>query len=447
MGASTIIEEGTGMRAASGWLRAAIAATLTIGMAVAGNVSAGAQPTSGLDFYTDVPADLTPYAPGDVIAWETETDLGPKFVDLTAYRVMFRSDGYAGQPTAEVAMVYIPDGAAPTGGWPLVVWDHGTTGVGDSCAPSKYPSLDPRLASAYGVEVARLVRQGYVVAAPDYEGLGTPGLHSYMQTDAEAYATIDAARAARRMGEQVGVDVSTRWAVIGHSQGGHAAVGAAELAPERAPEFQMVGAVALAPFVMLRRLMEAIARQPYVFPLVGYIGVGIMATHPGFDYANFVGPQLLPYMSYAEEWCWNSGGWFDQMSTLLRPGVSRNLAPDWGKDPDVQDYLRDSQIGTRPTDVPIHYLQGTADGLYAVAPDLVDRLCALGDAVHFSTYPGVGHDQLVWNGWPESRDWLANRFAGLTAPTTAEAPGGGGAHRPLGSLRSRDHPRSSCLPP
>jgi pimeloyl-ACP methyl ester carboxylesterase len=84
--------------------------------------------------------------------------------------------------------------------------------------------------------------------------------------------------------------------------------------------------------------------------------------------------------------------------------------------PDVQDYFRDSQIGTRPTDVPILYLQGTADGLYAVAPDQVDRMCAMGDLVHFSVYPGVSHDQMVWYGWSKSRDWLADRIAGLAAP-------------------------------
>ena len=402
------------MRTAPGWLRAAISATLTIGMAIAGDVSAGAEPTAGPDFYTAVPADLTPFAPGDVIAHEQETDLGPKFLDLTAYRVMFRSDGQAGQPTAEVAMVYIPDGVAPLGGWPLVVWAHGTSGVGDSCAPSKYPSLYPDPWPQYGNEVARLVRQGYVVAAPDYEGLGTPGLHSYLQTDAQAFATIDAARAAREMGQQAGTTVSTRWAAIGHSQGGQAAVGAAEFATERAPELQMVGAVALAPAAMLKRATKAIASDPYGFPYIGYIGAGIGATHPGFDYANFVGPQLLPYMSYAEEWCFDV--WFPQIATYLRPGVHRNLAPGWGQDPDVQDYFRDSQIGTRQTDVPILYLQGTVDGLYAVAPDQVDRMCAVGDLVRFSTYPGLDHDPIVWKGWPESRGWLADRFAGLAAP-------------------------------
>lgn len=403
------------MRGRSVAMRGSLAWIVTIGLAVGATGPAQAGPITSTDFYREVPADLAPYAPGQVIRWEPETDLGPKFVDLSAYRVMYRSDGFDGSATAEVAMVYIPDGTAPTGGWPLVVWAHGTSGVGDSCAPSLYPTLYPSPWPQYGNEVARLVRQGYVVAAPDYEGLGTPGPHPYLQTDTQAFATIDAARAARELAADVaGTEVGTRWAAIGHSQGGQAAVGAAELATSRAPELQMVGAVALAPSAMLKRLMAPIANDPYGFPYVGYVAAGIAATHPGFDYAKFVGPQLLPFMAYAEQWCFDN--WFPITQAYLRPGARRNLATGWGADPDVKDYFRDAQIGTRHADVPILYLQGTVDGLYAVAPDQVAQLCDQGDTVHLSAYPGLDHDPIVWKGWPESRAWLADRFAGLPAP-------------------------------
>ena len=190
------------MRGFSTWFRIAVAASIVAGVSAAGQLPADAGPISEPDFYTNVPADLTPYAPGDIIHWESETDLGPKFVDLSAYRVMYRSDGSAGDPVAEVSMVFIPNGTPPAGGWPVVAWGHGTSGIGDSCAPSKYPSLYPDPWPQYGNEVARLVRQGYVVTAPDYEGLGTPGLHSYLNTDAEAFAMIDAVRAARQIAHE-----------------------------------------------------------------------------------------------------------------------------------------------------------------------------------------------------------------------------------------------------
>jgi len=403
------------MRGFSTWFRIAVATSIVAAVSAAGPLPAEAGPISEPDFYTNVPADLASYAPGDVIHWESETDLGPKFVDLSAYRVMYRSDGSAGDPVAEVSMVFVPNGTPPAGGWPVVAWGHGTSGIGDSCAPSKYPSLYPDPWPQYGNEVARLVRQGYVVTAPDYEGLGTPGLHSYLNTNAEAFAMIDAVRAARQIARDVvGTSVSTEWAAVGHSQGGQAAVGAAELANTRAPELQMVGTVALAPAAMLGRINEAMAANPYYFPYIGYIAAGIGATHPGFDYANFVGPQMLPLMSYAEEWCFDT--WFPAIIQYLRPGVHRNLAPGWANDPDVREYFTDSQIGTRLAEAPILYLQGTVDLLHMVSRKQVHRMCAVGDVVTYTEYPGLEHDPIVWKGWPETKNWLADRFAGTPAP-------------------------------
>ena len=101
------------MRGFSPWFRIAVAASIVAGVSAAGQLSADAGPISEPDFYTNVPADLTLYAPGDVIHWEPETDLGPKFVELSAYRVMYRSDGSAGDPVAEVIHGVHPERRAP----------------------------------------------------------------------------------------------------------------------------------------------------------------------------------------------------------------------------------------------------------------------------------------------------------------------------------------------
>jgi len=55
-------------------LRSLAAATVLVGgLAAAAQQPATAGPISEPDFYTNVPADLSPYAPGEVIHWETET--------------------------------------------------------------------------------------------------------------------------------------------------------------------------------------------------------------------------------------------------------------------------------------------------------------------------------------------------------------------------------------
>lgn len=64
--------------------------------------------------------------------------------------------------------LYVPRGLAPPGGWPLVVFAHGTVGIGNACALSRRPQIDR--VSAYFNEI---LDNGYAVLAPDDQGLGT----------------------------------------------------------------------------------------------------------------------------------------------------------------------------------------------------------------------------------------------------------------------------------
>ncbi len=51
-------------------------------------------------------------------------------------RVEYRMPSVNGGLTVATAVVLLPKGIAPAGGWPVVAWAHGTTGVADQCAPS-----------------------------------------------------------------------------------------------------------------------------------------------------------------------------------------------------------------------------------------------------------------------------------------------------------------------
>ena len=75
------------------------------------------------------------------------------------------------------------------------------------------------------------VKRGWAVVKTDYEGLGTPGPHPYLAGASAARGTIDIVTAARHLHPGIG----RRWAVMGHYQGGHAALFTASLAPARAP--------------------------------------------------------------------------------------------------------------------------------------------------------------------------------------------------------------------
>src|SRR5207244_7976793 len=62
--------------------------------------------------------------------------------------VLYRSTDAAGQPDAVSGTVTVPKGKAPKGGWPILTWAHGTTGIADSCAPSRSPA-DPYTSYVY----------------------------------------------------------------------------------------------------------------------------------------------------------------------------------------------------------------------------------------------------------------------------------------------------------
>lgn len=77
-----------------------------------------------------------------------------------------------------------------------------------------------------------------VVVAADYPGLGTPGMHPYLIGESEGRAVLDSVRAARDLPD---AGASNRFAVWGHSQGGHASLYTGELAASYAPDLRLVG--------------------------------------------------------------------------------------------------------------------------------------------------------------------------------------------------------------
>ena len=107
-----------------------------------------------------------------------------------AYRVLYHSTSASGGDLAESGVVVVPGGTPPVGGFPIVSWAHGTTGVASGCAPSV-------TGTSTVPDLAALVRAGDIVAATDYRGLGAPGQHPYLVGTSEAEDVLDAARAAR----------------------------------------------------------------------------------------------------------------------------------------------------------------------------------------------------------------------------------------------------------
>jgi hypothetical protein len=139
----------------------------------------------------------------------------------------------------------IPNGTPPKGGWPVITWTHGTTGLSPSCAPSRDDANGPE--HDYILTIRTLldgfVKAGYAVVASDYAGLGVPGFHPFLQGRPTARNALDILTAARSLDPAIG----NRYAVMGHSQGGQVDLFAASLGPDYLPKFKLVGNVAFAP--------------------------------------------------------------------------------------------------------------------------------------------------------------------------------------------------------
>jgi len=169
-----------------------------------------------------------------------------KVDNASSIKVMtYNMTNVQGKTATATAMVLFPKASQPKDGYRVVVWEHGTVGVGDSCAPSKN-AINPR----FKILAENLLAAGYVIIAPDYEGLGTPGVHPYLNLSSEAKSALAAVKAAK---DHYGNQLKGDWMSIGQSQGGHASLGTAEFANT---DTSYKGAVAGAPASSLGTIIQ-----------------------------------------------------------------------------------------------------------------------------------------------------------------------------------------------
>ena len=222
----------------------AAAVSLVLAAGALGTTSAGAVgPEPPRPAFYEAPATL-PNANGAVIRSEKMTflldPLDATSLVRNAQRVLYRSTNRAGEAIAVSGTVLVPEspwlGVGPR---PVIGYAPGTQGMADRCAPSR---LFSEGIEYEGIGIEGLLLRGYAVAMPDYEGLGTAGIHTYMDRVSQGRATLDVVRAAQRL-TGTGLGTSSPVGIMGYSQGGGAAASAAELAASYAPDLEVKGAV------------------------------------------------------------------------------------------------------------------------------------------------------------------------------------------------------------
>lgn len=307
--------------------------------------------------------------------------------------VLYRSRDAKGKPIAVSGTVDLPRGKAPRGGWRLISWAHGTTGVADKCAPSRIKAGGP--ADGY-IEYASAtaeswVKAGYAVARTDYEGLGTPGPHPYLVGASEGRGVVDIALAARKL-VRPGT-VSNQFVIGGHSQGGQSALFAAARAASDAPGLKLRGVFAYAPASHIYEQRVAIAGLDASFS--GLTGLAVMildsaAREAGVDPKTLVTPQVAALMGVLETGCSaDIGNAYKAIAPkdILRPGV----------DSATVDAVLKAMNPALTIPVPTLILQGKSDTTVfpAFTTQLKGELEAKGTKLTFREFDGLTHSGVV----------------------------------------------------
>lgn len=370
-----------------------------------------------------------------------------------AWRIAYISSDLAGRKTIVTALVVAPVGSPPAGGRPVMAWAHGTTGTAATCGPSQvlnpaqdlneYFMMNGDSWTDYGMpSLSAFIKEGYVVVATDYQGLGGGGRHQYAVAATQARDVIDSVRA---VGALKAAGAGKKAVVYGWSQGGGATLAAAGL-PDyinqkgtASDDIQLVGFVALAPFDTAVLTAGATLDQPGSEKLMGELAATFSDNVFNFTHyaMNMWGTQAaFPELSLKDIFtdagaqavnrvfsnkCMHAGA--DTLSYAYATGYKSLLnatplnAVAW-----VQALIKGSVNPVKPV-APVVIYWGTKD---TVMPPIMgklyqDQMCKLGGNVqrvqlageqtHFST-PGSAA--------PLYLPWVKDRFAGT--PATSGCP-------------------------
>lgn len=345
-----------------------------------------------------------------------DEDTLPEAADIQVIR--YNMPNVNGERAEATAMVFYPNIPQPQDGWRVVVWEHGTVGSGDSCAPS-----NNQLNNNFRGLASSLLAQGYVIVAPDYEGLGTRGIHPYLNLKSAAQSAIYAVRAFK---EQQGNRFNGAWVSVGQSQGGHASLATAQFADED-PNYK--AAVAAAPASSLGYIISEVAPQALsalveagqdnaakavyaeLLAYAAYVAVGIKAYEPGFNYRNIfssraaivaekaegttgenglcLGPLITEYMQDIDDYLVNN----PEKTVVDYPGLVENFQ----NNSSVEKFLENNQPATEKINVPVMIIQGTADMAvpYPVTNTLQQGLKDMGTTVNFVEVENASHTEAI----------------------------------------------------
>lgn len=322
-----------------------------------------------------------------------------------AFAIRYGStDGIVGSGNVPVTgALFIPKGTPPAGGWPLIAWAHGTVGIGDDCAPSRNPR-----SARDRTYLDHWLGEGYAVVATDYQGLGAPGPHPYLNSRAAAYSTLDAARAV--LGGDFGL--ANKVLLVGQSQGAGAAFATAGYAADYAPDVNVRGTIAtglpnLAVASTTTRRGGDKADRLIAYLL--YIASAAQQIDPKYDPAAVLTDRAMPLYQRAADTCV-----VDMFGAVVKAGLTRanSLKTDFWRY--YAPMLTHAGYPTLHIATPVFIGTGAedVDTPAAMQKSIVDGACAAGSTIEWHVYPGLDHSATVNRSFTDSRVFAQQVMAG-----------------------------------
>ena len=249
--------------------------------------------------------------------------------------------------------------------------------------------------------------------ASDYAGLGTPGLMSYLNSVTTAHGVIDSVIAAHRMD----LALSPKWAIVGQSQGGGAAVASARWATEfsAGSGLDYRGVVATGTPANIQKFVAQAGpdlQLPELGPVANaytaYIIAALREARPDLDVNSVLSPAGLNAAARAETVCVHP--LTDELAQLSPADM---FSAPLISIPGVEDALHDF-MGTPVSgyDRPMFLGVGLLDRDVPPASTLAfyDQLVANNQNVELRIYPEQDHSGTVLASLVDSTPFLRNAF-------------------------------------
>ncbi len=270
------------------------------------------------------------------------------------------------------------------------MWNHGTTGVAQGCAPS----LRDASATKWSIPaLEQALKAGWVVVASDFSGQGAPGAYPYLIGEGEARSSLDAVLATSEL--RTDLTLSPDTVVWGHSQGGHAALWTTAIAKDYAPGLDVLGTAVVAPVADPPALARELLSGPpnaMLSVITSWVLVPYSETYADVHLDDYIAEGSRSIVLEMTQRCPSEPGVVVSVLTAL--GVSEDR-PLYSAD------LTSGALGRRlaenamtaPLGTPMLVAWGADDEVIppTLQRDYVQKLCAEGQPVRWATYAGYDH--------------------------------------------------------